>query len=227
MRTRPNRKPARVNVKAVVILVVLIAVLGGGALAAHQVRKRVMAKHALAAGQSALERGELEEACTQLKRYLGQYPDDVGILETYAQANLAVRPRTAANVGQSIGAYRRLLRHKPADDRISDRLARLYLMRQEYRDAEFVCRQRLETAPSDADTTSLLARALLAQAQPAEAVKLLKALIETDPTAVEAYGLLAMAQFQLAQDDSRKGEAPAESIEEIAGQLLEDRKSVV
>lgn len=204
-----KQRPARINVRAVIILLLVMGVLGVGAVGVHHVRKRVMAKQALAAGQAALQGDDLEEACRQLKRYLLQYPDDIEILETYARARLTVRPRTQEHVGAAIGAYRRLLRHKPADDVICDRLIKLYLAGGDYKNAELLCETRLEEDPDDASAGVNLARALVGQYRLEDASRLLEPLIERHPQEVEAYALLADAV--LGTDESEGGVWSAEA----------------
>ena len=188
-----NRVPGRIKIKALIILVAVFAVVAAGAVAVWQLRKRMMADEARAAGLAALNAGNVQEACLQLKRYLIQRPDDVEILERYASARLSVRPRTQEHLGYAIAAYRRLLRHRPHDAEICSRLAQLYLLRGDLKNLEWVCRHRLEGDPADLDARINLARSLLGQDHADEAAKLLEPLIEAHPHAVEAYALYANA----------------------------------
>ncbi len=206
-----SRRAGRVNVKALVILVAVFALLVIGAFGARHVRREMMAKEARAAGLAALDAGDLEEACLQLKRYLNHRPDDVEMLERYASSRLAIRPRTQEHVSYAIAAYRRLLRHRPHDDEICDRLARLFLLRRDFRDLEWVCRHRLDGAPDDVSAKTDLARALLGEDKPEEAAALLAPVLDEHPEAVEAYVLYANALLR--SDES------GEAVEEVRGLL--------
>jgi len=195
---------ARVNVKALFILAMIVGVLGVGAVGGHLVRKRVMAKQSLSAGREALARKDWQEACTQLKRYLSQYPDDVDVLEVYARARLTVRPRTQGDVGAAIGAFRRLLRHKPSDGVLFGKLSSLYLNSGDYVNAALICRQRLEGAPDDPTAGLDLATALIGQRLFDEAVPVLDTLIEKHPDEARAYGLRAEAELERNGDEGAK-----------------------
>jgi tetratricopeptide (TPR) repeat protein len=211
-----SRRAGRINVKALVILVAVFAILVVGAIGARQVRRRMMAKEARLAGLAALDAGNLEEACLQLKRYLNHRPDDVEMLERYASARLAIRPRTQEHVGYAIAAYRRVLRHRPHDDEVCDRLARLYLLRRQFKDVEWVCRHRLEGAPGDLSAKIDLAQALLGEDKPDEAAALLEPVLDEHPEAVEAYALYANALLHV--DES---EEAVDSVRELLDACVE------
>ena len=101
--------PARINIKAVVILVVVMGVLGGGVVIGHYVRKRLVGNAALAAGKAALDEENWTEACKHLQRYLVRYPDDVPMLESYARANLLAQPRRPGNLVGAQSATSRIV----------------------------------------------------------------------------------------------------------------------
>lgn len=185
------QRPARVNVKLLVILVLVTGLVGVGAVVGHYVRKRVMAQNALAAGNAAIEAGDWVEATKQLKRYLSKYPDDQESLEVYAEAQLKVRPRELANIAAALGAYRRLLRQRPADPEICGILQQLYFGVRDYVETAHIARKRLEGAPDDAQAIMWLARSLAARGQDDEARPWLEKLIAMDPGNVKAYGLMS------------------------------------
>lgn len=191
----PRRK-ARVNVKVLIIVVVALGVLGGGAVVGHYVRKRVAADRALAAGQAAFAKKDWPEAAKQLKRYLQKYPDDVPVLERYCEANMSVRPVDPEHVGAAIGAYRRLLRHRPGDAALSAKLAKLYYGVGEFSDTIHICQQRLTADPDDGDALYWLGRALNAQAKSEEAAETFRKLVEKHPDRVKAYALLSGIALQ-------------------------------
>jgi len=206
---KPRRR-ARVNVKALVILLIVAAVLAVGAFVGRSVRKRMIAGRALEAGRAALQKEDFPAACRHLKRYLSKYPDDVEVLAQYARAQLSVRPLGAANVGAAVGAYRRLLRLRPDDVFVYDQLARLYLSLGNFSDLAHVARKRLERVPGDARATLWLARALLFQGKTAEARRRLASLVETlDRQAkdreqyVEACALLSAIAMQDGSEPAR------------------------
>ncbi len=212
-----GRRAGRINVKALIILTVVLGLLVIGAVGTHFVRKRVMANRAYSEGQSALAKGDLAEACLQFKRYLWQYPDDIATLEVYGESNLLVRPRTQENVAAAIAAYRRLLRHKPGEGKLYERLSHLYLMARDHEQAERVCRQRLEDDPSDSGATLMLAKALMGQQRWDDALAILESLIEHHADVVEAYAL--KASVVLRQDSSDEAVKKAEALLDRAIEL--------
>lgn len=188
---KPVRQSARINVKALVILGVVAALLMGGAAVGYKVRKRIMANRALAAGKAALEKEDWAEACKHLRIYLSKQRDDATMLARYAEANLSVRPPEAKYIRAALGAYRRLLRDKPGDDQICEKLARLYLRGRNFNEAAYICQQRLDADPADPDAALMLGRALIAQRKHEEADEVLRGLVEGHPDQVAAYGLLS------------------------------------
>ena len=226
---KPQLQPARINVKLLIILVGLVGVLGTSAVAGHYVRKRVLADRALAAGKAALEAEDWTDACKQLRKYLGKYPDDEEILRRYAEANLAVRPRDPKHVGAALGAYRRLRRLQPDDEKVSARLAKLYLGVREFNEAAYISRARLDAQPDDIEAVLVLGQAWLAQRKFGEAAELLTEFVEKYPSDPRLYEKLCII---LLQDDTSQvrepilklmtldEEPPPENASQIALRLL-------
>ncbi len=186
------RRAARINVKAVVILVVMVVGLAGGLFGAHHIRKRVRANNALTEAKQFLAEERWADACGPLRVYLRQYPDDVDILVTYAEASLAVRPRELENANAAANAYRRLLRHRPGNDAISEVLGKLYLIVGKVEDALHIAEQRLQVDENDVDAVLAKARILIARTMYEEARPLLeKAAAARLPDAAEVFVLLA------------------------------------
>ncbi|MBN2561994.1 MAG: tetratricopeptide repeat protein, partial [Phycisphaerae bacterium] len=185
------RQPGRINVRALVILALIVVLLGGGGAVGYKVRKRIMANRALAAGKAALEKQDWTEACKRLREYLHRYPDDEEILATYAEANLSVQPLEPANVGAAIGAYRQLLRHNAGDDELCQRLARLYARVGSFDDVVYICHQRLRADPNDPDAALSLGEALFRQGKPEEAANVIERLVANRPDQVKGYVLLS------------------------------------
>lgn len=190
------RRFHRLNLKAMVILTLVLFGIAAGVAVGYKVRKRIMAERALAAGMAATERQDWPEACKHLRQYLLKYPDDATILLKYAEANMSVQPLRPENIHAAIEGYRRYLRIRPGEDKPTDELARLYFIVGNYADCAYICRQRLQTASDDASATLWLARALLAQRQPEEARQLLTQCIQRHPEEIDAYGLLSLMALQ-------------------------------
>lgn len=187
-----TRRAGRIKVRAVVILILVLGLLGAGAFGGHRLRKRVMARNALAAGLAAFDQREWETAITELRGFLRQYPKDVSNLEKYAVANLRVHPRASSHMASAIDAYRRILRRQPGDDAVTDKVCRLYLLVGDYDEAIYVARQRLEIEAHDASATVTLGQALCQRKEYDEARTRLSELVEEHHRdAVSAYWWLA------------------------------------
>ncbi len=199
---------ARINVKALVILLVVLGAVGVGLFGGHHIRKRVLAERALTDGRDMLASENWPEACKQLRRYLRQYPDDQEMLLAYADANLAVRPRDLDHLASAAGAYRRLLRHRPANKEISNRLATLYVAIGDFDGARYICESRREQDAADAEATLLLARLLLLANELDPARKMLETLVKQhDREAVDAYAILC--RLTLEANETEAGVAAA------------------
>ncbi len=186
-----SRRSGRINVKALLILILVVVLLGCGAVVARHVRKRVIAERALAAGKAALEAEDWPEASRQLRRYLLRYPDDKEMVLRYAEAKLAIRPLTPENIVGAIGEYRRLLRTQPGDAHLCHELGKLYVSIGDFVEAAYVCRQRLDVDPSDPVALFWLGRAHRSQGDTDEARRVFEQLVEQHPDQVKAYGFLA------------------------------------
>lgn len=197
---------ARINVKALIILVVTVGFLGVAAIGGHFIRKRVIAQRFLKTGTAALDREDWSEATKHLRHYLSSYPDDTEMLREYAEAQLLVRPREPENILQAIAAYRRIYRPQEmrGDDALSDKLARLYLSIRDFSEAIYICKDRLAKAPTDASATVLMAQALMFKNEYDEATEILTSLVELHhPQEVEAY--VHLSNLSLLRDQSERG----------------------
>ncbi len=207
-----NRRLGRINVKAVIILVSVLFVLGAGAVIGRYARKRIISARSLAAGRAALLAEDWPTAVRQLRNYLERNPEDQEMLEAFARAHLSIRPAEVRNLVAAIDAYRRLLRIHPGDAGFSKELVRLYFRIGESADAAYVCRQRLEADPRDAAMRLWLARALIEQQQAREAGELLKELVADDPTKVKAFAMLSALALQ--EDPDRGVEIAARWLDQ-------------
>ena len=64
-----TRSPARINVRLIVTIVLIVGVLGVGAVAARKIRSSIIAKNALAKGNAAFERSDWELAAKELRGF--------------------------------------------------------------------------------------------------------------------------------------------------------------
>ncbi len=197
-------RPGRVNVKLLVILVLVVAVTGGGLAAGYVARKRAIAGRALEDGKAALERRDWPEACKHLQVYLEKYPDDVETLEQYAEAQLKVRPAKPENIGKAIGAYRQMLQVNRGDDKVSDRLAMLYFSVGDFIEAAYVARHRLGEDPNDGSAMMWLGRALMAQRKYPEASEEITRFLERpgNQKYIELYAMLSDIAMESQTPDS-------------------------
>lgn len=172
---RNVRETARINVKAVLVLTVVVVLLGVGAVSVRYARKRVIASRAFAAGLAAFEREDWATACEQFKRYLSRRPTDqtenrhIEIPNKYAHALLRVRPLTADNIAAAIGAYRRVLRLDPGRRSTYDALATLYVDLHDFNELAYIARKLREQVPDDPKAAIWLATARIAQRELDEA----------------------------------------------------------
>lgn len=120
-----NRR-AKVNVKVLAVLILVIVAIASSLFAAREVRRNLLLKMDLDKGQAAFEKEDWTTAVKHFQRYLSRHPDDLEILKEYAQARLSIRPLDTAAVGGAIAAYRRIIQLDPVDEIAYERLAELY-----------------------------------------------------------------------------------------------------
>jgi tetratricopeptide (TPR) repeat protein len=154
------KRCAKINVKVLVILILVTAALVTSLFAARQVRRSLLSRMALQAGQAAFEKEDWKTASKQFQEYLGRNPDDVAVLRKYAKARLSVRPLDAAAVGGAIAAYRRIIQLDPLDEAAYEKLAQLYIGTGNFEELAYIARTRLSLAPQDQKAPLWLAEAL-------------------------------------------------------------------
>ncbi len=118
---------AKINVKVLIILIVVVVAIGASLFAARQIRRSILSKISLQAGETAFENEDWPTAYRNFRGYLGRHPDDVEILKKYAKARLSIRPLDAGNINGAIAAYRRIMQLAPLDEIAYDKLAMLYV----------------------------------------------------------------------------------------------------
>ena len=168
----------RINVKVVVILVLVVVALGISLVAARQVRRTILSKQAITAGNAAFEKEDWKTAYQNFQEYLGRHPDDVEILKKYAKARMSVSPVEPPNILQAIAGYRRALQLDPTDEEVYDELAKLYGGIGNFQDLAYIADMRLEHDPNDRQAPLWLADALVRLDEPADARQTLEAFIK-------------------------------------------------
>ena len=193
-----RNRSARINIKLVVILVLVVFALGISLVAARQVRRTILSERDLKAGNAAFEKGDWPKASKYLQEYLGRNPDDIEILKKYAKARLAIRPIEGPNIMQTIAAYRRVLQLDPQDEEIYGELAKLYGSIGNFEEVAYIARTRLEHDPKDFQASLWLGEALFRLNKSTEAQEMLvklteenKALPKKSKEYVRACGLIS------------------------------------
>jgi len=152
---------AKINVKVLIILIIVTVAIGTSLFAARQVRRSLLSKISLSAGEAAFEDKDWPAAYKNYRQYLGRNPDDVEILKKYAKARLSIRPLDAGAVYGAIAAYRRVMQLDPLDEVAYDELATLYGGIGNYEELAYIARTWLENDPNDRKAPLWLAEALI------------------------------------------------------------------
>ena len=168
---------AKINVKVLIILIIVTVALGASLFAARQIRRTLLSKMSLNAGNAAFEKEDWETAYKNFQEYLGRNPDDLEILKKYAKARISVRPIEGPNISQAIAGYRRIMQLDPSDETVYDELIKLYSGTGQYQELAYIARKRLEDFTDDRKTTLKLAEALFGQNKKEEAQAELQKLI--------------------------------------------------
>src|ERR1043165_4738944 len=109
MHTRKRKKRHRVNLRALVITVLAVTLVGGGIVGGHYIRKSSIAQRALSSAQAAAAKGDWPEACKHYKTYLDKFPDNTQVLDQYGTA-LLMQPPNIDIVQAAIVPNARLVR---------------------------------------------------------------------------------------------------------------------
>jgi tetratricopeptide (TPR) repeat protein len=152
---------AKVNVKLLFILILVVAAIGSSLLAARQIRRNILSKKSLEAGEAAFEEKDWPVAYENFKEYLGRNPDDIEIIKKFAQARLSIRPLDGIAISEAISAYRRVMQLSPVDEVAFDRLVALYSSIENFEELAYIARTRLEHIPDDKKAPLCLADALI------------------------------------------------------------------
>ncbi len=204
---------AKINVKVLVILILVTAAVVISLFAARQIRRSILTKVSFEAGQTAFEKQDWPEACSNFQEYLYRNPADVEVLKKYAMARLSMRPLDAPNLTQAMVAYRRIMQLAPLDELAYTKLAMLYSSIGNYEELSYVARARLQQKPDDLKAPLWLADALIRLNRASEAQEKLEPFLkqlEGAPTKHPEYvrACTAMSQVALA-DNTVEGKTKA------------------
>ncbi len=140
---------AKINVKVLLVLILVTVALGTSLFAARHIRRNILSKIDLEAGQTAFENEDWPEARKYLREYLGRNPDDIEILKKFAKAAISIRPLDAADISGALAAYRRVLQLDPLDEEAYEKLAMLYTSIGNFEELAYIARSRIELDPED------------------------------------------------------------------------------
>ena len=221
---------AKINVKVLIILIIITVAIGASLLAARQVRRRVLSKISLEAGQAAFENKDWPAAYRNFRGYLGRNPDDVEILKKYAKAAMSIRPLDAKTIGGAIAAYRRVMQLDPLDEIAYEKLAMLYTGIGNFEELAYIARNRIALAPNDRKAPLWLAEALMQLKKLEEAKEKLQTFIDElealpDKHVEYVRACLIMSKIILALDDN-SNEANKEALEKLNDAVNYDPESV-
>jgi len=96
-----SKRSAKINVKVLSILLVIVAAIGVSLFAARHVRRRLLSRMDLTAGQAAYDKKDWPAAYRHFQGYLGRNPDDLEILKKYAEATWALSAGLSPPIAES------------------------------------------------------------------------------------------------------------------------------
>jgi Tfp pilus assembly protein PilF len=212
---RYRNRSGKINVSLLVILILVMVAVAMSLVAARQIRRSILVKVSLKAGQEAFDKQDWPAASSNFQEYLGRRPDDVDVLRKYALARLGMRPIDASNIAQAIAGYRRVMQLAPLDNVAYEKLAMLYTSMGNFEELSYVARARLQHDPNDLKAPLWLAEALIRLNRAPEAQeKLLPFLkqLEALPGKHVEYVRACMAMSQISLVDN-SGEAKTQALE--------------
>ena len=203
-----RNRHARVNVKLLVILLLVVVALGTALAAARQIRRSILTKVSLTAGETAFANKDWPAAYSNLREYLGYNPNNTEILKKCAKARLSMRPLEPEALRWAIGAYRLVLQHNPLDEVSYEQLARLYSGTANFTELAYIANTRLAHVPGDRRAQLWLADALVQQNKSEEARQTLERLItglESVPDKRVEYVQACVRMSDIASRDGSSG----------------------
>lgn len=155
------KRSAKVNVKALVVLILVTVAIASSLFAAREVRRNILSKMDLDTGQTAFEKEDWATAAKSFQRYLSRNPGDLDVLQKYAKACLATRPLDAESVSRAMAAYRRIIQLAPLDEVAYEKLAELYAGTGNFEELAYIADIRLTQVPADRKAPLWKAEALI------------------------------------------------------------------
>jgi len=139
-------RSAKINVKVVIILLVVLVAIVASLFVARYARRRILSRMDLNAGNAAYEKEppDWSTAAEHFQEYLGRNPDDLEILKKYAESRMHIRPLDARAIGGAASAYRRIIRNEPNDVETYDQLAEIYTYTGQSEELKYIAEKRLE-----------------------------------------------------------------------------------
>jgi len=147
---------AKINLKILVVLAVVIAATGVSLFAARHLRRRILSKMDFDAGNAAFDSNDWSAASKHFAEYLGRNPDDIEILKKLAESRMSTRPIEARSIAGAIAAYRRVLQLEPEYETAYEKLAVIYRSIGKFEELAYISENR---PPEDIEATLRLAEA--------------------------------------------------------------------
>lgn len=203
----------RLNVKLLIWIIVVSAVLLGAIVGLHGFQVSRNSKTYLKLAEQAEKQGQLPDAVSFYDQYLAYHPDDAKVQSRFALllVDLAERPEaTGALQFKALGSLKQALRLDPKNTEVRGRLARYLLRGGRVDDAVTELETLRQAEPANTEWEKLLAESRLRIGKHAEAVELLRSVVSKDPKDVRSYGQLAAILLRYVDD------------KEAAKQVLDD-----
>jgi tetratricopeptide (TPR) repeat protein len=155
------KRCAKINVKVLLVLILIVAALGISLFAARQIRRSILMKMDLEAGQKAFENEDWAQASKHFREYLGRNPDNIEVLKKFAKSGISIRPLDSADISGALAAYRRVLQLDPLDEEAYEKLAMLYTSIDNAEELAYIARSRIKVDPNDLKAPLWLSDALI------------------------------------------------------------------
>ncbi len=142
-------RPARLNVKVLIVLLFIVAVIGVSLFGARHIRKKVLTRMDLNAGLAAYKDKDWLTAYRHFQEYLGRNPDDLEIYKKYAETIMHRQPFDAGVRSNATETYRRILQMEPDpnDATAYEQLARIYMYTANFSELEYIAKQCMTKFP--------------------------------------------------------------------------------
>ena len=182
-------RQGRINWNLIIVLFIAVIAVAITAVGLRKYHRSQRADLGLNEGLKAYEQQRWMDAASCLGQYLAVHPDDVEILNKYAQSHLRIQPFKHDSLSQAINAYRNVLRLEDNAE-TADALVGLYLQNGMPAEAELIAR-RFTDPDEDGRFRRNLATALMGQRKFEQAFDVLTKLVDQKPDQVIAYNLLS------------------------------------